>query len=188
MPHFFKHFPKVEYDIKKNGKTINLTNITQRFKIKENLKNRGIVFYEYTVKDSDRPDIIAEKLYGDGTLDWIIFLVNDIIDPIHDWPLKQEALENFISKKYGSISLAQATDHSFRSIIRKQRIDSEGNSIPAFEVEIDETTYNSLPATSRRKLSQYDFEFEENEKKRRIKLIDTAYINSIINEYKTVLK
>ena len=37
MPHFFKHFPKVEYDIKKNGKTINLTNITQRFKIKENL-------------------------------------------------------------------------------------------------------------------------------------------------------
>ena len=82
MPFYFNSFNTVEYDLKKNDKPVVLTNITNRYKMKKLLQDKGVIFYEYYVKDSDRPDIIAQKFYGDGSLDWIIFLTNDIVDPM----------------------------------------------------------------------------------------------------------
>ena len=92
----FRPFPKIEYDIKKNKLTLLLTNVTARYKIRDVLKNKVAIYYDYIVKDSDRPDLIAYKYYDDETLDWLIYLVKDIIDPYYDWPLQQDAFEKYI--------------------------------------------------------------------------------------------
>ena len=81
MAYYFKEFPKTRYSLKKNNNFELLTNITLRYKLRNSIKKRTAVYYDYVVKDSDRPDIIAEKYYEDSRLDWVIFLVNDIIDP-----------------------------------------------------------------------------------------------------------
>ena len=188
MAFYFKGFPRVDYDIDKNNKTMVLTNLTKRFTIKDNVKDRGAVFYQYEVKDSDRPDIIAEKLYGDSTLDWIILIVNDIIDPYYDWPLTQQNLENFIASKYGSVSTAQAVTHHFERILSRQIKHTDGSIIPERVVQVDETTYNALSAANRRLVTNYDFEVNENDKKRKIKLLDQSFIPQVINEYRKVLK
>jgi hypothetical protein len=188
MAFYFKGFPRVDYDIDKNNKTISLTNLTKRFKITDNIKDRGAVFYNYDVKDSDRPDIIAEKFYGDSTLDWVILLVNDIIDPYYDWPLTQQNLENFITSKYGSISTAQANTHHYERILSTQIKHTDGSIIPERAVEVDLTTYNSLSAANRRLVTNYDFEVNENDKKRKIKLLDKSFLPQVLNEYRKVLR
>jgi hypothetical protein len=188
MAFYFKEFPTVNYDIDKSNQSLLLTNLTLRFRILDVLKDRGVVFYNYDVKDSDRPDIIAEKLYGDGTLDWIILLTNDIVDPYYDWPLTQSNLENFITTKYGSISVAQANTHHYERILSKQKKHTDGKIIPERAVEVDLTTYNSLGSANRRLVTNYDFEVNENDKKRKIKLLDKRFIPFVKNEYKKVLR
>ena len=96
MPFLFQEFPKVNYDIKKNGKLETVTNIMLRFKITQAIQSRKVVYYDYTVQEGDRPDIIAYKYYEDSTLDWLVLMANNIIDPVYDWPLNSRSFEKFI--------------------------------------------------------------------------------------------
>jgi hypothetical protein len=186
MPFYFSSFNTVEYDLKKNDKPVVLTNITNRYKIKKLLQDKGVVFYDYYVKDSDRPDIIAQKFYGDGSLDWIIFLTNDIVDPYYDWPMTNDNFNNFIKSKYGSLSAAQGTVHHYEQILRASSIHTDGTIIPEKSVIVDLTTYNSLAGSSRRIVHQYEHEEKINNDKREIKLLDQRYVQDVVSEAKTI--
>ena len=78
MPHYFEAFPTVRYDIEKNNRTELLTNLMVRFKISEILKRNKSIYFDYSIPENDRPDTVAYRVYGDATLDWLIFLINDI--------------------------------------------------------------------------------------------------------------
>ena len=96
MAFYFRPFPKIQYDLKKNNLPLLLTNVTARYKIRDELKQRAAIFYNYTVKEQDTPSSIAFKYYGDETLDWVIFLINDIIDPYYDWPLSYNSFNEYM--------------------------------------------------------------------------------------------
>ena len=68
MSFYFNNFPLVSYNFKKNNNFELLTNITLRYKIRDIIKSTASIFYEYSVKDEDRPDIIAHKYYNNSTL------------------------------------------------------------------------------------------------------------------------
>ena len=96
MPFYFEPFPTVLYDIKKNGKKVELTNLFLRYKIVEAFKNQKATYYNYNIKEGERPDTIAFKYYGDASLDWIILLTNNIIDPQFEWPLDKRSFQRFL--------------------------------------------------------------------------------------------
>ena len=75
-------------------------NIFRRFRISDAALDSLLYYKRYTVTDSDRPDLIAEKIYGDSDYDWIILLANNIINPYFDWPMSTPVLEDYINKKY----------------------------------------------------------------------------------------
>ncbi len=75
-------------------------NIFRRFKISDAALDSLLYYKRYTVTDSDRPDLIAEKIYGDADYDWIIMLANNIINPYFDWPMSTPVLEDYIANKY----------------------------------------------------------------------------------------
>ena len=186
MPYLFKEFPEVSYDIKKNGKLETVTNIMLRFKITEAIRSRRVVYYDYTVQDGERPDVIAYKYYGDATLDWVILMVNNAIDPIYDWPLSNHSLEKFIINKYGSLATAHATVHEYRKILNEQSRLFDGTVVPKRTLVVDATTFASLGATEKESISKYTYEVERNESKRQIKLIDADFISNIINQFESV--
>ena len=188
MAHFFRHFPTVSYDVKKNNKPVILTNIMLRFKLAEVIKNKTAVYYDYVVKESDTPSSIAYKLYDDATLDWLIFLVNDIVDPFYEWPLDSVSFDQFVIKKYGSVATAQGAVHHYEQIIRSPSYYRGETIIKEKTIHVDETTYNSLDASVRRSVSNYEYELELNEDKRRIKLIDNRYVSDILSEFRAVLR
>ena len=186
--HYFDPFPKVSYDIKQNGKTSLVTDISLRFKVRDALKKRAAVYYDYLVQEGDRPDTVAWLYYEDATLDWLIFLVNDIIDPLRDWPLDYGDFTTMINKKYGSNSAALQTTHHYEQIVRQQSVLFDGTIIPKKVVEIDQDTYNSLSEADRDAVSVYDYELSLNDAKRQIKLLDKRFVPTVMAEFENVFE
>ena len=95
MSNYFNIFPKIDYDISKSGITKNVVDLTVRYAIKTKIKNRSATYYNYIIKDGERPDTLANRFYDDSKLDWVVLMVNDIVDPLYDWPLNYQNFLNF---------------------------------------------------------------------------------------------
>ena len=185
---YFEPFPTIDYDIKKNGNTTEVTNLFLRYKILDVFKNQSAVYYNYSIKDGERPDVIAAKYYDDESLDWIILLINNIVDPQFDWPLDRRSFDNYITKKFGSVGTARETTHHYEQITQQQEVLFDGTVIPEEYFEIDLTTYNTLSLDEKRIVTSYEYEERLNEEKRDIKLLSEDYVFDLVNQVKDVFK
>jgi hypothetical protein len=59
----------------------------------------------YFIEDGERPDVVSYKLYGKPDLHWLLFLFNDIINPLFDWPLSAKDIQRNIEEKYAGSSI-----------------------------------------------------------------------------------
>ena len=191
MSEFFQHYPQINYDISglKPIKTKKAINIMIRSKIKSMVLDNIVAYFPYTIPEAERPDITAYKEYGDVKYTWLIFLINDIHDPIYQWPLNAREFGAYIKNKYGTLSYAQSTIHHYEQTIR-ERVEATSTSEPFSKatIEVDLTTYNTLAVGSRRIVYYYDWETERNEDKRNIKLIDRNHVSDILAEQAEKLK
>lgn len=107
---YFRQFPKIPYsfNLTNEGTVAAVTNIFARFNLKSDVVDNTSAFYKYQVEDTDTPELIAYKQYGDAELHWIIIMVNQISDPLFELPLPIDALERRIIKQYGYSSIAEA--------------------------------------------------------------------------------
>ena len=153
MSEYFTYFPTVEHDLTKVGQKVTLTNVLRRFIVRNDLQERSDIFYKYNVQVGDRPDIIAEKYYGDADLAWLVLHFNNIKDPIFEFPLFGRDFENYIKGKYGSIPAARSEVHEYRRTLQEKQVKFDGTIIPERYVVVDDafllwdtwnilTTYN----------------------------------------------
>ena len=199
MSFYFNNFPTVEYNppvprssgvgsAQKSTKVLTVTDISTRFIITQILGDPNLIYYDYEVKDEERPDIIAEKYYNDSRLDWVLLFFNQIVDPYFEWPLSQRNFEKFIRQKYGSISVAQSTIERYerRIYAESQHNDGLGNiiTVPARFVTVDKSTHDSLDLVDRKIIYKYDHEENKNEAKRNIKILDKDFIPELVTTYK----
>ncbi|SVC71702.1 uncharacterized protein METZ01_LOCUS324556 [marine metagenome] len=191
MSEFFQHYPQINYDItgSKPVKTKTAINIMVKAKIKSILKNDIVNYFPYSIPESERPDITSFKIYGDVKFTWLIFLINEIHDPLFDWPLNSREFGNYVKNKYGTLSAAKNTVHHYEEIVRT-RIEATGTSdpIPEATIEVDLTTYNTLDGLVRKIVYCYDWEVDRNEAKRDIKLIDRRYVADMLSEHSEKLE
>ena len=186
---YFSNFPAVPYAIN-GGPTQFPIDITKRFTITQLLRGKAITFFNYSVEDGERPDIVAHKMYGDERLDWLVLIVNEIQDPFWMWPLSNENLNAMVIQKYGSVSVAYSGVHHYEQIFSAKRMynNSDGEIVTTPEISfiVDETTYNGLGISARRMVSNYDYENELNESHRLISLVEPAFVPSVIDQYRRV--
>ena len=85
MSEFFHHYPQISYDITgaKPAKFKTAINAMVRAKLKNIVADDVVRYFGYSIPEAERPDITSFKIYGDVKYTWIIFLVNDIHDPIY---------------------------------------------------------------------------------------------------------
>jgi hypothetical protein len=192
MPYFFTPNPTVGYDPLNTNRRHIATDITRRFKVENIIKSPNLIFYDYMIKDRDRPDIIADKYYGDSTLDWLVFIVNNIFDPYFQWPLNDKQFNDYIVQKYGSSSVAMAQTHHYEKTIQARQEytnpDGERLIIPERFVEVDQTTYTATSPSLRRIITNYEFEEHENNRKRSIKLLEAAFVPAIIQQFDEIYR
>jgi len=190
MANYFRNIPNVLYDI--NGTEPNqyraVTNIMKRVKFRPSVIENISDYYPYRVREGERPDIVSFQKYGTVAYSYLILLLNDIVDPLFDWPLHTRQFENYIIEKYGSISTAQTTNKYYYQIVRSE-VARTGTSerVPEVKIIVDLTTYNTLDASVRSSQTVYDWEDELNDNKRDIKLINPNFIQDIDYEVKRTL-
>ena len=121
MANFLDNFPRVNYDITRNKLTNYqiVTDITFRMRIIREVIENTAAYFEYVITDTDTPEILAEKVYGNPEAYWIILYANDIFDPQYDWPLNYRSFNNYIINKYGSTANAQGTIHHYEKVIER---------------------------------------------------------------------
>ena len=191
MANYFSSIPNVDYDI--NGTEPNqfrsVTNIMQRIRFKPSVLENITDYYPYYVREGERPDIVSFNTYGTVAYSYLILLVNDIVDPLFDWPLPSRQFENYIIEQYGSVSAAQSTNKYYYQVVRAE-VAKTGISerVPEYKIIVDQTTYNSLDSSVRSAQNVYDYEVEQNDNKREIKLINPDFIQDIDYQVKRSLK
>jgi hypothetical protein len=178
--------------------------------IKEVLSNASS-YYIYEVEDSDTPEILANKVYGNPEAGWIILYANNILDPQFGWPLNDVAFNQYIINKYTTVDNAKTLIHHYEKVIRRTNITMNVTTETRIEVNYTKLTnndmndpydyYTGLPATqsvsvyevgddtieeviSRDAISCYDWEVQENDKKRIIKIIKSEYYSQIMSEFR----
>ena len=75
-------------------------NIFRRVILPEKMAKYATLFNEYYIPDGMRPDMVAQKFYGDSELDWIILLSNNITDIYTQWPKRENALNEYVANIY----------------------------------------------------------------------------------------
>ena len=198
MAQYFKNFPKTIYSLenKVNG-VDSVTSIVSRFALEQSFKENTSVYEKYNIQESDTPEIIAAKLYGSSERHWMVLAMNDIVDPLSDWPLDYRTFIKFVTDKYsanaspGQTGLEWAQGHTHSYVIVETRTTVGSSDYIESRVIVDANTYaNTAISTSTVTLadnnqvtieisketqSYYDYELEENENKRQIKLLKPEF-------------
>lgn len=193
-----------------NGNYYYLKNILIRTKLVSQLSRNPMLFYKYSIQESDTPESIAFKYYGDQYRYWLIFMANEIMDPQWDWPLTSQQFLKFLKDKYTTdaggvenvLSYTQGTTHHYEKLITT--VDNTTQTTAVKTVIVDQETYNLIQpntqtksfsdgstvkyTTSKNAVSIYDYENDLNESKREINLINSAYVSDLENQYEKLVR
>ena len=168
---FFHDFPTLTYD---NNVA---TNVLFRFRVREAILKNEISYYNYRVRDEDKPEIIADKYYGHPRFTWLIFLANNIIDPQFDWVLPYRDFLSYLDKKYND-----GTERDYEVIARLQ------STVHHYENAKGQQVLIADMGGDGQSVSYFDWENDLNEAKRDIKVIDSIYFNRIMKEFSNIFK
>lgn len=105
---YFEKFPKIYYDFPQDATSSDLqilTDITVNVRIRKALLENITLYDEYDIKEGETPEMIAEKVYGNPELHWIIMLANQKYNYLNDYPMSSEELYNYAVDKYGEQNL-----------------------------------------------------------------------------------
>ena len=172
---YFRNFPLIPYDSEGNLKFKTVTNLLRRVGMRTKLKTNTLLYDTYNVKEGETPEMIAHKLYGDPELHWIILLINEVTDRYHQWPMSLPQFQEYLVDKYDNPD----------GIHHYETSQDSGDTKVKIEVfnEVDDDAYTGLtPITNR--------EYEENEqdKKRQIRLVDPSFVEQFVDEFKVLME
>ena len=214
MAKYFNYFPKTFYTSNNDVNGVEaITNIISRFAFDSQLKENTSAFYPYQVQDSDTPEIIADKYYGNVEYHWVVLLFNNIIDPQFDWPLKNDTLIDYIDKKYTANGSANTpaqsgltwalSESNVQGYFKVVTTTANDGTITQEKITIDANTYANVitgsntyttqagesvtVVTTRETQSYYTYETNLNESKREINLIKSDFLPQIEKEFKRVI-
>lgn len=137
MSNFFDKFPLVRFTVDRKllSERDTVRNILFRVGIiKEVMEQNVDAYYYYDIRDSDRPETLAERVYGDAEAHWIILYANNIYDPYYDWPMDDRTFQKYIIKKYGSVEWAKTNYHHYEKVITRENPSAQVITTTKFEV------------------------------------------------------
>ena len=216
---YFKKLPNILYqsplpDRSSTGDLIEIKNIFRRSKLYDYLKDNATLFNKYIIEDGDRPDTIAQELYGSSRYDFVVILTGGIININDEWPLQDYQMYDVALSKYGTEAKMNEIHHYETFEIK----DSQGRQILPPNLIVDSTfkidgsaskfggnrfnlisqsgntqlddknEYTVVTDNIARPVTNFEYEIEDNEKKRNISLLRTGYLLTFVNDLKDVVR
>ena len=191
---------------------IQISNIFRRTKLFDYLTGNVTLFNKYIIEDGERPDTIANVLYNNSKYDYVVIIVAGITNINHEWPLQDFQMYNFALNKYGSeiemnkihhYETFEISDSSNRQILPPNLIVDETFKIDGSSVRFggnrfilkseagnrqldDKFEYTVLTDNIARPVTNFEFEINENEKRREIDVLKEGFIQTFVNDLRDV--
>ena len=195
MANYFSYLPDVfvrtkSYRTGTNDPYVLAKNLFRRIKIRDDLSDVILGFEKYTIKNNQRPDQVADEVYGNVNYDWVVLLVNNIINIYDDWPMTEQELYNYMVRKYGKDDV-ESIHHWVTQEVRSTRGDIQLRA----DIQVPEDFQYARPdgtmvpkAELVRPMSNYDYESGLNDYKRGIHVLKPQFLNSFIEEFEDLVE
>ena len=167
---------------------VRVKNLFRRVKLRDDLQNVFTLFNKYEIQEGERPDTVAEDLYGAADLDWVVMLTAGIINVRDQWPLSDRDLYDYSLNKYGDelnstrfYETTEVKDSSGRLILPKGKVVDSGFTIP----NPSNKTETLNPVTG---ISNYEYEVRKNEDKRLIYILKPEYLQLYLGDMRRIMQ
>jgi len=172
---YFANFPLIVYDSVGNGDFKFVTNLLKRVALRTKVRTNILLYDTYDVKEGETPEMIADKLYDDPELHWIILYVNNITDRYHQWPMATGQFNTFVNDKYTNID----------AVHHYEIAQTSGDTSIMIDIGTDTTGYSEADLTT---ITNYEFEVERQDTLRKIRLLDGSYIEQFTEEFQNLIR
>ena len=167
---------------------VRVKNLFRRVKLRDDLQNVFTLFNKYEIQEGERPDTVAEDLYGAADLDWVVMLTAGTINVRDQWPLSDRDLYDYSLNKYGDnlnstrfYETTEVKDSSGRLILPKGKVVDSGFTIP----NPSNKTATLNPVTG---ISNYEYEVRKNEDKRLIYILKPEYLQLYLGDMRRIMQ
>ena len=169
---YFANFPVIPYDSVGNGHYKYVTNLLRRVGLRTKIKSNVLLFDTYDIRSGETPEEIADKLYDDPELHWVVLMVNNITDRYHQWPLNENQFQAYINDKYDNID----------AVHHYETTQTSGDTTIKIDVGTVNTDYPTATA-----ITNYEYEEAQENEKRGIRLLDPRYLGVFLDEFKQLM-
>ena len=183
---YFDTFPTIPYDSVGNGQFKNVKNLMRRVAVRSKVKSNTLMFDTYDVKEGETPESIADKLSDDSEFHWVVLMVNDITDRYHQWPMTQPQFLQYVNDKYEKADGTSGADDTHHFELAQSSGDT------SVKVEVynnlalyggDQDFYSNATA-----VTNYEYEERLQDERRKIRLLDSRYLDDFVAEFKSLMK
>ena len=216
---YFNKLPNILYQSplpnkQSTGDLIEIKNIFRRSKLYDYLKDNVSLFNKYVIRDGERPDTIAEDVYGSPQYDFVVILTAGITNIIDEWPLQDYQMYDLALNKYGTETEMNEVHHYETYEIK----DSKGRQIlpPNLIVDVDfkmdgsslryptnrftlisqagntqlddKNEYTVTTDNIARPVTNFEYEVQENEKNREIDVLQRGYLITFVNDMRDIVR
>ena len=191
---FFNSQPNFYYPYKGGLKLSK--NLFRRVRFRDNLNALYVASTRYTIQQGETPEQVSNKQYGSPDWYWTILILNNIIDVRNDWPMSDYELDLAIEKKYADTQdniRFWETKETYEGnnlvleggIIIEYNQNTSAQQVVGYYPSYTFTTPNgSLLSGSQvmTPITNREFEYRENEKKKEIFLIRPEFLTTMEEE------
>ena len=190
---YFRELPLIDYQSflkERNSSTdyVQVRNIFRRAKLRDDLQYVFTSLVSYYIRDGVRPDQVAQSVYGDSNLDWVVLTSANIINVRDEWPLDSREIYNYALNKYGNdlnqirhYETEEVKDSSGRLILPKGKIVDKDFTIP--DPSSSTATLNPVGG-----VTNYEYETQLNERKKRIYILRNQYLGLFLNDMRRIMR
>jgi len=199
---YFRNLPDFEYvNRTSNGNDIAISdystvkNLFKKGKLREDIFQELTFFEKYQISGDDRPDNVANEVYDDPTLDWVVLTSNNILNIQTEWPMPQATFDAFLLEKYGSYDTLYNGIHHYESNQVKNSQDvvifpkgvrvGAAQSVSYFDFFKDVQVAVSNVSSP---ITNYEYEEKINNDKRNIFLLKPQYLNIVFDDLEEMME
>ena len=191
---YFRELPELQYQsfLKDRLSTedyIVVKNFFRRIKLRDDLQSIFTLFNKYVILDGERPDTLAEKFFGDSSLDWVVLITAGIINVYDEWPLSNHDLYNFVVDKYGVENVSGIHHYETELVVdSSNRLILKSGLIVDADFTIPDPDDYSLTLNPVNGITNLEYETLKNDKKREIYVLKPSFLEDFIENTRSLMR
>ena len=198
MSSYFNLIPNFDYVSRlpdaKISDYIRVKNFFKRVNLREDIYQDLTFFTKYSILGDDRPDNVANKVYQNPSLDWVILLANNITHIPTEWPMTQNDFDGFMLEKYNNYNNLYNGVHHHETIEVKDSNDI--TIVPAglnVSSDFTQTYYDyymkkvETASNITRPVTNYEYEEKLENKKREIFIMKQEYVSVVMDDIEDIM-